>query len=117
MKRSGTKPILWLLFSMGGTVAAFTMPIIITVLGILHPLDLLPTQLLSYQMIEVISHYWIARIIIAGIIITVLWHAMHRLFLTMLDLCLCQDKFSHKILFYGIAIAGTMVTLFSILIV
>ena len=116
MKRSNTKPILWLLFSIGGTVAAFVIPIIITVLGILHPLDLLPASLLSFQMIEFISSYWIARVIVAGILITVLWHAMHRLFLTMLDLYLCKDKFSHKIVFYGIASAGILATLFLMLI-
>ncbi len=104
MQRSTIKPLLWLLFSVGGTLAALLMPIVIFILGILYPLDLLPNIFAgqAYLAIPWINVVW--RLAVFFLLLTVLWHCIHRLFLTAKDLYLVKGHRYSKYAFYGFAL-------------
>ncbi len=83
MARSN-KPWLWLPFAVGGTAAAFLLPALVLVTlgastGILaHALD--------YEPLRAFFGHWLVSLIAFGVIAAMLWHAAHRLRMTLQDI-------------------------------
>jgi len=93
----------WGLFSAGGVVAAFLIPIHIVLLGLAIPLGWLPGSAEIFQS-------WIVRLYLFVLISLPLYHWAHRFSFTMSDLGLRPIRKPLAILCYGSAIAGTVVT-------
>lgn len=84
MARSN-KPLLWLPFAAGGTLAAFVLPAVMAV-TLLAALGLLPEAALAFERVQVfVSHFAGKLILLAGLGLP-LWHAAHRLRMTLQDL-------------------------------
>ena len=98
------KPIFWSLFAAGGTLAAFLAPVL-TLLLLLTALDHAPTVFGYAQMHAFASHWW-AKLALFGTLTLFLWHAAHRLRVTLHDLGLHQDSWIAPLLYLGAA-AGT----------
>jgi fumarate reductase subunit D len=84
MARSN-KPLLWFPFAMGGTIAALLLPALILVmllpgLGLTHAATPTRTAVLA------IAGHWIGAIAFLLILGSLLWHAAHRLRMTLQDL-------------------------------
>jgi fumarate reductase subunit D len=77
------KPILWLPFAAGGLVAAFVVPVLILLTGVLMPLGLVS---LPYAKLAAFAHNPIGKLILFGAIAFPAWHAGHRLRMTAHDL-------------------------------
>ncbi len=101
--RKTLEPMWWGLFSAGGVVAAFLVPIHIVLLGLAIPLGWLPGSAEIFQS-------WIVRLYLFVLISLPLYHWAHRFSFTMSDLGLRPFRKPLAILCYGGAIAGTVVT-------
>ena len=85
MARSN-KPIVWSLFAGGGMVSAFMTPIMIFMTGIAVPLGLLGSDALSYERMLALVQNPLGKLGLFIVIFLPLWHAAHRLRMTLHDL-------------------------------
>lgn len=101
------KPIFWSLFAAGGTLAAFLAPVLALLFLLLamgHP-----PSLLSYANLHAFAASWLGKVFLLGVITLFLWHAAHRLRVTLHDFGLRQDAVV-AVVVYLVAAAGTGLT-------
>jgi len=105
MSRRTPEPYLWLLFSGGGVAAAFLVPVLILILGIL-----VPTGVVSPPDLGALVSPWPVKVAIVGVVFLCLFHAAHRIRFTSEEV-LRLAKFDVLIapLCYGLALTGTVV--------
>jgi fumarate reductase subunit D len=113
MTRSN-KPIIWGLFAAGGTVAAFLVPVLILVTCFAVPLGLLSTDTMSYEHLLDLLQHSLSKLIVFGVLFLIIWHAAHRMRITAHDLGARNDTLI-MVICYGIAAAGTVLTLAALL--
>lgn len=104
------KPLLWFPFAMGGTVAALLLPGVM-LLTLLASLGVLPDEALSYARVSAFAAHWLGALVLFGVIASMLWHAAHRLRMTLQDLGVRTPgarRLAARIC-YGLATLGTVV--------
>lgn len=101
------KPIFWSLFAAGGTLAAFLAPVLV-LLFLLAALGHTP-GILSYASLHAFTAHWLGKLALLGVISLFLWHAAHRLRVTLHDFGLRQDARVAWVV-YGVASVGTLLT-------
>ena len=104
----------WSLFSAGGVVAAFLIPIHVFLFGVAIPLGWIPAA--SYEHLSVLLHSRIVRIYIFVLCSLPLFHWAHRFRFTLYDGL--QIKHLTELIFvlcYGTAIAGTIYAAYMVL--
>ena len=106
------KPIFWSLFAAGGTLAAFLAPVLV-LLFLLAALGYAPA-LLSYAQLHAFAAHWIGKLFLLGVISLFLWHAAHRLRVTLHDFGLRQDAIV-AVVVYLVAAAGTVLSVLYLL--
>ncbi len=111
MTRRSNEPVFWSLFGAGGVVVAFILPVLIFISGLAIPLGILPSEVMAYDRILVFAGSWTGKLFILVVISLSLWHAMHRIFLGLHDLGIKRGRAFFRWLCYGIALAGTLVSL------
>jgi fumarate reductase subunit D len=102
------KPIFWSLFAAGGTLAAFLAPVLV-LLFLLAALGHTPT-VLSYAQLHAVVAHWFGKLFLLGVITLFLWHAAHRLRVTLHDFGLRMDSVV-AVVVYCTAAAGTLLTI------
>ena len=102
------KPIFWSLFAAGGTLAAFLAPVLV-VLFLLTALGFTP-GLLGYEQLHAFGANWLGKLFLLTVITLFLWHAAHRLRVTLHDFGLRQDHLV-AVVVYLVAAAGTALAL------
>ena len=98
------KPIFWSLFAAGGTLAAFLAPVLV-LLFLLAALGHVP-ELLIYARLHAFAAHWLGKLFLLTVISLFLWHAAHRLRVTLHDFGLRQDSIV-AVVVYLVAAAGT----------
>ena len=83
MARRSLEPVLWLLFSAGGVVAALVLPVLVLLLGIAVPLGWLDPP--NYEHLSAVVRHPITRLALFGICVLSLVHAAHRFRFTLYD--------------------------------
>jgi len=106
------KPIFWSLFAAGGTLAAFLAPVLV-LLFLLAALGHAPV-LLSYANLHAFAAGWLGKLFLLAVITLFLWHAAHRLRVTLHDFGLRQDALV-AIVVYLVAAAGTALSVLYLL--
>jgi fumarate reductase subunit D len=102
-------PPLWLLFSAGGTVAAFLVPVHLFLTGLAFPLGWLQSP--SHDSLLRLLEHPVVRLYLFVLITLPLFHWAHRFRYTLYDgLQLKHLTVLIAVLCYGAAIAGTAVT-------
>jgi len=101
------KPIFWSLFAAGGTLAAFLAPVLV-LLFLLASLGHAP-DLLSYAKLHAFAAHWFGKLFLLAVITLFLWHAAHRLRVTVYDFGLRQDSIAAFVV-YIVAGAGTILS-------
>ena len=101
------KPIFWSLFAAGGTLAAFLAPVLV-LLFLLASLGHAPA-LLSYANLHAFAANWFGKLFLLVVITLFLWHAAHRLRVTLYDFGLRQDSLVALVV-YIVAGAGTILS-------
>ena len=99
----------WSLFSVGGVVAAFLVPVHIFLTGIAWPLGIFSADFLQYSKMQVMLSHPVVRLYCFVLIALPLFHWAHRFRFTLIDLGLKSIPTLIAILCYGSAIAGTIV--------
>ena len=83
------KPIFWSLFAAGATLAAFLAPVLVG-LFLLTALGQTPS-VLGYARLHGLTQNWMGKIFLMTVVTLFLWHAAHRLRITLHDLGIRQD--------------------------
>ncbi|MCB1825740.1 MAG: fumarate reductase subunit D [Candidatus Competibacteraceae bacterium] len=106
------KPIFWGLFAAGGTVTAFVTPalVLVTLFAALGA----SMNMFTYESIHAFAGWWLGKLIIFGIILLSLWHAAHRLRVTVHDFGVRADTLVAYVV-YGLAGLGTLLTIIYLL--
>jgi len=102
------EPIWWSLFSAGGVVAAFLVPVLILITGIAWPLGLLPGDALQFAKMQALLSHPLTRVFCFVLISLPLFHWAHRFRFTLVDMGLKSIHTLVAVLCYGAAIAGTI---------
>ena len=106
MGKRSNEPFLWSLFSSGGTVAAFLIPVLLLLYGLAFPLGWLAAP--SYQSALALIRHPLTRIVLFGLCSLPLFHWAHRFRFTLYDGL--QIKHLNEVivmLCYGGAVVGT----------
>jgi fumarate reductase subunit D len=106
------KPIFWSLFAAGGTLAAFLAPAL-ALLFVLTSLGHAP-DLFSYARMHAFAAGWFGKLFLLAVITLFLWHAAHRLRVTLYDFGLRQDSIV-AVVVYITAAVGTILTVLYLL--
>lgn len=101
------KPIVWSLFAAGGTLAAFLAPVLV-LLFLLVALGVMP-QSLDYAHMHAFAHHGFGKLFLFGVIALFLWHAAHRLRVTLHDVGLRRDHLV-AVVVYLVAMTGTVLS-------
>ncbi len=105
-KRVTLEPLLWLLFSAGGVVAALVIPVLLLLFGLAFPLGLSPPS--HEHMLAVLGHP-LSRVTIFVSCTLLLFHSAHRVRFTLYDGL--QIKHLNELivlLLYGGVLLGTV---------
>ena len=107
MARRSAEPLLWLLFSAGGVVAALLVPILVLLLGLAFPLGWLSAP--SHGQLFALLRHPLARVTLFLLCTLSLFHGAHRFRYTLYDgLQIKHLNELINLLCYGGAIAGTI---------
>jgi fumarate reductase subunit D len=107
-EEKSTEPLWWGLFSAGGVVAAFLIPIHIIIFGFALPLGWLSDSGMIYR-------NWLVKIYLLVLISLPLYHWAHRFYFAVNDMKLGLPRKPLAVLCYGGAIVGTLATLLVLL--
>jgi fumarate reductase subunit D len=110
IKRSA-EPLLWMMFSAGGVVAALVLPMLLFLFGVAFPLGWLTPPPVA-RLAAVIAHP-LTRLALVVVCTVSLFHAAHRFRYTLYDGL--QIKHLNEliaILCYGTAIAGSLASVY-----
>lgn len=99
------KPIVWGLFAAGGTLTAFFLPALV-VLTLLAALGYVP-DLLAYENMRAFAEHWFGKLVLFVIVSLSLWHAAHRLRITLHDFGFRSDTLIASAV-YLVAALGTI---------
>jgi fumarate reductase subunit D len=108
MSRRSIEPLLWLLFSAGGVLAALLAPILLFIFGVAIPLGWIAPP--PHQHLLAVFGHPLARIVVFLLCMLSLFHAAHRFRYTLYDGL--QIKHLNELinpLCYGAAIVGSLV--------
>jgi fumarate reductase subunit D len=114
-KRSN-EPVVWFLFGIGGFIAAFLLPVQIFLFGIAFPLGWIADP--GYAGELALATHVLTRIYLFFLIFGCLFHAAHRIRLTVGDLLDLRHISSWLgALLYSAAAVGTLVTLIMVIMI
>ena len=101
--KNNTEPLWWGLFSAGGVVAAFLVPIHIFIFGFAVPFGWITDTGTLYQ-------HGFVKLYLFVLIALPLYHWAHRFYFTLKDMGLKALDKPLAVLCYGGAVVGTLVT-------
>jgi fumarate reductase subunit D len=106
MTRRRAEPIVWLLFSAGGVLAAVLLPSLALLFGLAIPLGwLAPPD--HDHLLAVVGHP-LTFVILLGTFVLLLVHSAHRFRYTLYDGLQVKKKRTVAVLCYGAAIVGSV---------
>ena len=109
-KRS-IEPLLWLLFSAGGVLAALLLPILLLLFGVVFALS--PSSAPSYDHIHAVLRNPLTRLVLFFLCMLALLHGAHRFRYTLYDgLQIKHLNGPINLLCYGGAIMGSLAALY-----
>lgn len=115
MARSN-KPMIWLPFAAGGTVAAFLLPAVMLAV-LLVSLGVLSADALSPDRMQALVGHPVGKLATLVVLALPLWHAAHRLRMTLQDLGARRPGTRRLVarLCYGLATLATAALLYALL--
>ena len=113
MTKRRIEPILWLLFSGGGVMAAVFLPILVVLFGLAIPLGWVQPD---YVHLHAVVSHWFTRLVVLGLFVLMLFHWAHRFKYTVVDgLKLARIETPITVLSYGGALVGSVAVLLVVL--
>jgi fumarate reductase subunit D len=115
MSRRSGEPLVWLLFSAGGVLAALLIPVLLFLFGLAFPLGWLPAP--GHAHLLAVARHPLTRLVLVVLSVVALFHAAHRLRYTVRDgLQLRHLSRVINLVCYGGALAGSFVAAYVVLI-
>ena len=109
------EPILWLLFSVGGMISAMLFPPLIIITGIIVPFGLEGETTYLFEKIHFLVKTPLVKLLLFFVIALPFFHWAHRFRFTLVDIGLKPISFLISTLCYGGAVAGSLLTLYTLL--
>ncbi|MCI0339275.1 MAG: fumarate reductase subunit D [Acidobacteria bacterium] len=107
MGKRSNEPLVWSLFSSGGVIAAFMIPILLFLFGLAFPLGWIEAP--GYEQIMTLVRHPLTRLVLFGLCSLPLFHWAHRFRFTLYDGL--QIKHLNELITvfcYGGAVVGTL---------
>ena len=105
MTRRRITPIVWLMFSAGGVLAAVFLPILVLLFGLAVPLGWLD---LDYAHLRAVVGHPLTFVVLLGLFVLMLVHSAHRFRYTLYDGLQIKNKRTVAVLCYGAAVVGSV---------
>ncbi len=102
------EPLVWLLFGAGAMVAAMLFPALYFALAFGFPLGWFGSEGESFERMRTLFDNAFAKVVVAGVISVVFWHAAHHLRHFAYDMGLHPMAAAVTATVYGLALAGTI---------
>jgi fumarate reductase subunit D len=113
MTKRRIEPILWLLFSGGGVLAAVFLPVLVVLFGLAIPLGWVQPD---YNHLHSVVSHWLTRLVVLGLLVLLLFHWAHRFKYTLIHgLQLARMETPISVLSYGGALLGSAAALLIVL--
>ena len=109
MTKRRVEPLVWLMFSAGGVLAAVFLPILILMFGLAIPLGWLDTP--DYGHLRAVITNPVTFVVLLGLFVLMLVHSAHRFRYTLYDGLQIKKRRTVAVLCYGAAIAGSAAAL------
>jgi fumarate reductase subunit D len=109
MTRRRVEPLVWLLFSAGGVLAAVFLPILILLFGLAFPLGWLDPP--DYDHLLAVVRHPLTLVVLLGLFVLMLVHSAHRFQYTLYDGLQIKKKRTVAVLCYGAALVGSVAAL------
>lgn len=108
--RRSPEPLVWLLFSAGGMVAALFLPVLVLLFGVAFPLGWLDAP--DYAQLSTVVRHPITLLVLLGLCVLALFHWAHRFRYTLYDgLQLKRARALIAVACYGGAVLGSIAAL------
>jgi len=115
MAKRSIEPLLWLLFSAGGVVAALLIPVLLFLFGVAFPLEWISPP--DHVHLLAVLRNPLTRIALIGLCVLALFHWAHRFRYTLYDGLQLKHLESAIVVFcYGGALAGSALAAYLLLI-
>ena len=109
MTRRRVEPLVWLMFSGGGVLAAVLLPSLAFLFGLAFPLGWLDPPDHGH-LLAVVGHP-VTFVVLLGVFVLMLVHSAHRFRYTLYDGLQIKKKRTVAVLCYSAAIAGSVAAL------
>jgi fumarate reductase subunit D len=109
MSRRRVEPLVWLMFSAGGVLAAVFLPSLILLFGLAFPLGWLDPP--DYDHLRAVVGHPVTLVVLFGLFVLMLVHSAHRFRYTLYDGLQVKKKRAVAVLCYGTAIVGSVAAL------
>ena len=106
MTKRRVEPLVWLMFSAGGVMAAVFLPILVLLFGLAFPLGLLDPP--DYGHLRAVISHPVSLVVLFGLFVLMLVHSGHRFRYTLYDGLQIKKKRTVAVLCYGAAIVGSV---------
>ena len=107
--RRRVEPLVWLMFSAGGVIAAVALPSLILLFGLAFPLGWLDPPDHAH-LLAVLTHP-LTFVVVLGAVALMLVHSAHRFRYTLYDGLQVKKKRTVAVICYGAAIVGSVAAL------
>jgi fumarate reductase subunit D len=107
--RRRVEPLVWLMFSAGGVIAAVALPSLILLFGLAFPLGWLDPP--DHEHLLAVLTHPLTFVVVLGAVALMLVHSAHRFRYTLYDGLQIKHKRTVAVLCYGTAVVGSIVTL------
>jgi fumarate reductase subunit D len=106
MSRRRVEPLVWLMFSAGGVLAAMFLPILVLLFGLAFPLGWLDPP--DYEHLRAVISHPVTLVVLFGLFVLMLVHSAHRFQYTLYDGLQIKKKRTVAVLCYGGAVVGSV---------
>ena len=108
MSRRRVEPLVWLMFSAGGVLAAVFLPILVFLFGLAIPLGWVDRP--DYADLRAVVGHPLTFVVLLGLFVLMLVHSAHRFRYTLYDGLRIKARRTVAVLCYGAALAGSVAT-------
>jgi fumarate reductase subunit D len=109
MTRRRVEPLVWLMFSAGGVLAAVFLPSLAFLFGLAFPLGWLDPP--NHEHLLAVIGHPVTLVVLLGLFVLLLVHSAHRFRYTLYDGLQIKAKRTVAVLCYGAAIVGSVAAL------
>jgi fumarate reductase subunit D len=107
--RRRAEPLVWLMFSAGGVLAAVLLPSLALLFGLAFPLGWLDRP--DHEHLLAVIGHPVTFVVLLGAFVLMLVHSAHRFRYTLYDGLQVKKKRTVAVLCYGAAVVGSVATL------